>query len=152
VANLNLGLPQATSEGPWPRDADATKSLRLPPQHVKVGADVVRQLAARASHPSGLDCWNEIRSQYPQEPAALQQPLARLFTPSANSFSNSSLYRMATAESSEIAEDLEASMRQIRLLSTTLEQTIDQAKEQVGRQAWLHLVSTRAGMHDLTLH
>jgi hypothetical protein len=149
-ATLSIGLPQAVRDGPWPREDDATRHLQLPPQSVRVSADVVRRLAARVDQPSGRDCWREIRSQFPQEPAALQQPLQQLFA-AEHAFSNSSLYRMATAESSELAESLQASVRQIRLLSTSLEQTIDQARAQVGRQAWLHLVSTRASMNDLNL-
>jgi hypothetical protein len=124
--------------------------MQLPPQSVRVSADVVRRLAFRVDQPSGRDCWREIRAQFPQEPVALQQPLQQLFA-AEHAFSNSSLHRMATAESSELTESLQASVQQIRLLSTSLEQTIEQARAQVGRQAWLHLVSTRASIHDLTL-
>jgi hypothetical protein len=98
-----------------------------------------------------MDCWAEIRSQHPQEPAVLQQPLERLFTPSEHSYSTGALFRMATSEISDSAEELEASMRSIRMLSSTLEDTIEQARNQVGRHAWLHLVSTWAGARDLTL-
>jgi hypothetical protein len=124
--------------------------MQLPPQHVRVSADVVRRLAFRGDQPSGQDCWREIRAQFPQEPQALQQPLQQLFA-AEHTFSNSSLYRMATAESSALTESLHASVQQIRMLSTSLERTIEQARTQVGRQAWLYLVSTRAGTIDITL-
>jgi hypothetical protein len=58
---------------------------------------------------------------------------------------------MATSEISDSAEELEASMRSIRMLTATLEDTIEQARSQVGRRAWPHLVSSWASARDLSL-